>query len=432
MIADGAPMMADGAPMMADGAKEDYPPEEFILDLQSAVYYVFTRAGPFFALSYFRFLAAYLKICPRSTGSRVPGRASMSSFKLAVARRSPVSLTIPVVVGAVLVAEIVTMPVQLALSIVKTGWRVMEVSVRGLPALITAVVVVFVTSDAWKILGVGYTPRFYGLVALFLLASLVFMIRSPKGYWERDIELAMDDESKAEGESTADDASLFEGLGEANWLLVAVAHRVGWLRRLATPRRYTWLMVRGAAPAPLEEPQGRRERAAVYLLYVAACAFALIVLALVVAGALILVGAILISGPETKTLAGSLHVSWKVPLLHLVISRQLLSLSLSLGALAPLFLLAGQHPEDRRRFMSHVLFRFRRSLVVYSVYRHAREQTEAWTGVIIPPEHGQAGLTQDSVSLRRETRRRRDRLISPDGTGDRLSSVQRRFGEADS
>ncbi|MFI6054498.1 hypothetical protein ACIBCO_30960 [Streptomyces violascens] len=65
----------------------------------------------------------------------------------------------------------------------------------------------------------------------------------------------------------------------------------------------------------------------------------------------------------------------------LVVTRELLSLSLSLGAFAALFLVSGQRPEERTVYLHKDLFRLRRALVVYSVYRSAQEHAAEWTGV---------------------------------------------------
>ena len=60
------------------------------------------------------------------------------------------------------------------------SWDILGKGIRSVP-LVTAMVVVFVTSDAWRILGTGFTPRFFMLVSTFLLASLLFLIR--KDWW---------------------------------------------------------------------------------------------------------------------------------------------------------------------------------------------------------------------------------------------------------
>jgi hypothetical protein len=80
------------------------------------------------------------------------------------------------------------------------------------------------------------------------------------------------------------------------------------------------------------------------------------------------------------TLADSVHVYQTLPG-GVVITKQLLSLSCSLGALAAFFLVAAQRPDDRKEFMQKVLARYRQVLLVYSIYCRARALAAEWTGV---------------------------------------------------
>ena len=59
-------------------------------------------------------------------------------------------------------------------AVFSSAWMVLAKSIRIVPPLITAVVVVFVTSDAWRLLGTGFTPRTICLVALFRSSSPVW------------------------------------------------------------------------------------------------------------------------------------------------------------------------------------------------------------------------------------------------------------------
>ena len=80
--------------------------------------------------------------------------------------------------------------------------------------------------------------------------------------------------------------------------------------------------------------------------------------AAIVSGALIVIGVILINRNETMTLANSVEVYDTLPG-GIVITKQLLSLSFSLGAFAAFFLVAAQRPVDRKAFMKNVLVRYR-------------------------------------------------------------------------
>src|ERR1022692_2456622 len=110
------------------------------------------------------------------------------------------------------------------------------------------------------------------------------------------------------------------------------------------------------------------------------CAFALVIAALFVSSALIVIGVIMINKNQTMTLANSVYVYQTLPG-GVVITRQLLSLSFSLGAFAAFFLVASQRPRDRRAFMKNVLVRYRRVLLVYTIYCRAHDQAAVLTQV---------------------------------------------------
>ena len=106
----------------------------------------------------------------------------------------------------------------------------------------------------------------------------------------------------------------------------------------------------------------------------------LIAVAVSVSLGLIAVGVILIDANETKLLADSVNVVWTIHG-NFVITRQLLSLSFSLGAFAAFFLVAGQRIEDRQEFMRRMLSKLRGVLLIYSVYCRAYDYAAAWTGI---------------------------------------------------
>lgn len=164
----------------------------------------------------------------------------------------------------------------------------------------------------------------------------------------------------------------------------------------------------GATPAPIVRPS-IPGTIWVYATYWLLCAFALVVSALFVSGTLILIGVILISKDETKTLANSVHVYQTLPG-GAVITMQLLSLSFSLGAFAAFFLVAAQRPSDRRVFMKNVLRRYRRDLVVYSIYCHAHDRAHDWTHVsvdvkpLVRPARRPVRLAMTLARARRQAR----------------------------
>jgi len=274
-------------------------------------------------------------------------------------------------------------------SVASSAWLSLSKSIRIVPPLITAVVVVFVTSDAWRMLGAGFTLRFFCLVGLFLLSSLLFLIRF-KGYWEKDFDV---DES--------DVTTASELLDQLKHELRDIEEGVPLSQHAPNDatgdqqhdgddtlpwRQLNELIDLGAKPLPLVKPANLGLRMCHYCAYVAVSLFSLIVVALVVSASLILVGTIVISAKVTKDLAQSVHIYWTLPG-HFVITSQLVSLSLGLGAFATLFVVAGQRTEDRKELMDNALALIRRTFVVYSVYGRAHDHAAEWTGIPVesPP-----------------------------------------------
>jgi hypothetical protein len=289
-------------------------------------------------------------------------------------------------------------------SVVSSAWLVLRKGIRSVPPLITAVVVVFVTSDAWRILGAGFTPRFFVLVTLFLLASMLFLTRRFKHYWEQDIDVK-EFKGKVDVDASEDEVAVLlrgirtsmKGAKKADGRdRGGTEHAPGGERDGVDSsqwRRFNELLKWGAKPTPLVKPTGRLCQAYVYAGYITFSAFFLIFVALFVSGTLILVGLILINAKETGILAQSADIYWTL-WGNVVISRQLLSLSLSLGAFAAFFLVAAQRTEDRKEFTDNMLARLRQILLVYSVYCRARDHAAEWTGVSVksdPRDEGPQG-----------------------------------------
>ncbi len=300
-----------------------------------------------------------------------------------VSRKLPNGAVLVLVLLPYIVSLAVVVPAQIGWSVLKSFWDVVRRGVRGVPPLITAVVVVFVTGDAWRILGTGFTVRFRVLVAVFLLSSLLFLVRWT--CWD-DIDLT---EPQAK--------ELLAGLRRTNL------------------DRFNKLVDRGAGPAPMVRP-AIPGTIWVYASYWLLCAFALVITALFVSAVLIIIGVILISTSETMTLASSVHVYQTLPG-GAVITKQLLSLSFSLGAFAAFFLVAAQRPSDRKAFMKHTLRRFRRDLIVYSIYCRAHDRDAEWSGVcagVRPLDHPPRPKGWFRGVIRRCLRNaRRGRLLRP-------------------
>lgn len=153
----------------------------------------------------------------------------------------------------------------------------------------------------------------------------------------------------------------------------------------------------GIDPVPMLRPR-RLGAFWVRMSYWMLAAFALIVAGIFVSSGLIVIGIILISKDETQALANSVYVYQTFPG-GLVITRQLLSLSFSLGAFAAFFLVAAQRPNDRREFMNHALSCYRRTALVYSIYWRARYRAAEWTQIPVqvgPPDQWPRGVLAES------------------------------------
>jgi hypothetical protein len=140
------------------------------------------------------------------------------------------------------------------------------------------------------------------------------------------------------------------------------------------------LMDWGAEPVPMKRPCALLGVYA-YLAYLALLAFALIAVALFVSVILIIVGLILINANETKNLAGSVY-TYQSFSGGIAATKQLFSISLSLGAFAAFFLVAAQRSDDRNEFIRSILARYRRALLAYTIY--CRPVTLQRTGLAYP------------------------------------------------
>ena len=335
---------------------------DFLFGLNNTAMYAATRGSPLFLPSHISFLMAYVdgwlrsepgpdnekeKAVTEALFRHSPKWAKHLILRLLKAEWIPVRAQRLLLLTPLLIPLVVTLPWQFIWSGAKSALDILGNGIRSVPPLVTAVVVVFVTSDAWRILGTGFTPRFFILVSTFLLASLLFLIRRD---WWADLDAAEDDVERR----------LLEGIKRWN---------TDSLRDF---------MDRGAKPVPMEKPRGLRKVYA-YLTYLGLIALALIATALFVSIILTIVGLILINANETKNLAGSVDVYH--PLSGIMVTKQLLSLSLSLGAFAAFFLVAALRSADRDDFMKNILARYRRALLVYTTYCHARDSAKEWTGI---------------------------------------------------
>jgi len=345
---------------------------DYLFGMNDIAMYAVSRGSPLLLPSHVAFLVAYVREWLRQDPGRdnekavigalfhrAPRWARHLSVRLHRAQWIPREVRLPLLLTPLFIPLAVILPCQLIWAAANSAWDILRKGVRSVPPLVTAVVVVFVTSDAWRILGTGFTVRFFMLVCAFLAASLIFLVRED---WWADVSA---DEDEAE--------SLLQGMKHWNQSVLHEFTR------------------RGAKPVPMERPGGFRGVYA-YLAYLTLVAFSLIAAALFVAAILIIVGLILINANETRNLAGSVYIYQSYP--GITITKQLLSLSFSLGAFAAFFLVAAQHSDDRDKFMRSTLLRYRRALLAYTVYCRAHDCAAKWTGIPVELKFCQPGARE--------------------------------------
>lgn len=236
-------------------------------------------------------------------------------------------------------------------SVAASVYKIMTRNIHTIPPLITSLIVVFITSDAWKILGNGFTLRLIILWVIFMATSLLFLAQ--RDYW-KDLKKSGDDAADLEK-------------------VVKECPAIGDLTKT------------GTGPS-IAEPDCRSGRIYVRVNYWLLSFLALLGVAFTVAFILLVIGAILINTKETANIAGSGFVYIPLPGGGAV-TKQLVSLSLILGSFAAFFLVAGQRPSDRRKFMAVVLRPIRLALLTYSVYQYAQNRASELTQDAVAKEH---------------------------------------------
>ncbi len=340
-------------------------PHDFIHDLNRTFWYMFRRGATFFIPDHLVFMAKYIKAWQADQDPAAVTRALGTGYR--IRRLNPVT--------PLLRAE--RLPLALrqfsatapAIPLISMGMivlagrgfcRMILSSIRSVPPLLTAVVVVFVTSDAWRILGTGFSARPIILWVTFIVAAWLFLIRYR---YRADIE----------------------------------AKKMHALREAIESRAYLNSFIRlGAVCRDIEKPDDKAGLQFVYVTYMVLTLLSLLEVAAVVAGTLIVVGMILISKDETSNLANAVHVYFTLPG-HAVLTTQLVSLSITLGCFAAFFLVAGQRPEERAEFMSSGLTDLRRVLLAYSIYCQAKSKAGTWTGIWVSAG-GEAGGNDETTS----------------------------------
>jgi hypothetical protein len=215
------------------------------------------------------------------------------------------------------------------------------------PALIATIIIVFLTADAWKILGQGFDWQFLALLGFFLLLGAI--VASDYRHRRRYLATPRKDFRRLVSETPAKPP----------------AER---LERLPTP--------------PGSVILSRPFHVNVSLVYVGMITVNLVVVAVLVALALTVVGVVRIDAEKTKQLTGeSAHVL--IGIGDQVLTAELVSLSLTLGGLAALSFTVSTLASTKARadFIRKVTVGLRRVVVAYATYVAAMEREEELTGV---------------------------------------------------
>jgi hypothetical protein len=180
-------------------------PCDYLFGMNDIAMYAVSRGSPLLLPSHVAFLVAYVrewltlepgpdneKAVIEALFLRAPAWARRLGLRLHRARWIPRKVRLPILLTPLFIPLAVILPCQLVWAGANSAWDILKKGVRSVPPLVTAVVVVFVTGDAWRILGAGFTVRFFILVCAFLTASLLFLIRVD---WWTDVSA---DEDEAE------------------------------------------------------------------------------------------------------------------------------------------------------------------------------------------------------------------------------------------
>lgn len=215
--------------------------------------------------------------------------------------------------------------------------------------LVAAIVIVFFTGDSWKILGQGFDWQFCVLLGFFIVLSILGVA---------DIRNLSSHLSPSRSEVDAD-------LGVPSALsLSAALKQVG--HELPENPSFSRLGMINAA-----------------IVYFGIIFANLLLVELLVSGALIVIGVIRINETLTGQLSGRpVHVLLRLPG-GMVVTQELISLSLALGGLAILSFafVTLSNRRARSRFASTATSSLRNVLVIFMIYRSALDMEVALTGV---------------------------------------------------
>ena len=182
---------------MDTSPRGEITPRQFFLAMNNIALYALSGGAPFFTYKHFALIAKYMN----ARGEQDDDALIFSVISLTSSQQNLTEILMAMLLPvrklpAAIKLSIMCIPLAISVlwgnytAIIDSFPNLVTKGVRSVPPLITALVVVFVTSDAWRVLGTGFTLRFFLLVAAFLLASLLFLIR--KDYWA-DLDVQEDE-----------------------------------------------------------------------------------------------------------------------------------------------------------------------------------------------------------------------------------------------
>lgn len=272
----------------------------------------------------------------------------------------------------------------IVVGLARTLGRTARVAIRNVPPLFVALIVVFTTSDSWKLFGTRWLDRRFYLLVIFCAATaLYFLAKTPNEYGqdlfapasEPTVEAMtslvvrrLKSQPKTWYRTTAltTTTSTSDGSGSAKHL----------------PKPWQELLDHEQLPTP-PALVPKSVRVNIYILYLLNLLLILVAISIMIAAALVIVGVIQLNNKMITDLMGAApHHLWTLPHTNITITRELVSVALSLGALCALFAAAGLHePESRNSVMAQALARLRRLTAVYYLYQQAQSNAAELTGI---------------------------------------------------
>jgi hypothetical protein len=337
-------------------------PERFVNDMDALASYLAGRGLPLLITGHYgwmaRYLTSYFKSAkaPKNVTIGVGGPLPVSvTFPFNVERSRLVPLT-----GVLAAAQVFdrlwqlirSLVVRLAVSAGLSVRYYVRTNALASAPLIAAIVIVFFTGDSWKILGQGFDWQFFALLGFFLAFSL----------------LGVADLRNLRSHFSVSPADLGANADPSVRSLAAELTNLGY----ELPH------------APMLSRLAMINTTTVYLGILTAN---LLLIGSLVSGGLVLIGLIRIDADLTSQLSGApAHVILRLPG-NIVLTQELLSLSLTLGGLAVLSFafVTLRNRKARSAFASAAASGLRSVLFAFTVYRAGLENEAALTGVSSRP-----------------------------------------------